>query len=130
MFDLFRSPDKVKKYILGGLLTIVALSMVTYLIPNYNLGSTTTTNNSVLAEVGGQKITAQEAQQQFEKYSSGRIPPDLMEVYLPQFVQQLISQRAALYEANRLGITATDDEALAGLVADFPQFFPNGTLAS
>jgi peptidyl-prolyl cis-trans isomerase D len=129
MFDLFRSPDKVKKYILGGLLTIVALSMVTYLIPNYSMGTTSTTN-PVLAEVGSQKITALEVQQMFQKYSSGRIPPELMEVYLPQFVEQMISTRAALYEANRLGITATDDEALSNLVANYPQFFPNGSLAS
>ena len=54
MFDLFRSSDKVKKYILGGLLTLVALSMVTYLIPNYSTG-TTTTDNPVLAEIGGKK---------------------------------------------------------------------------
>jgi len=128
MFDLFRSPDKVKKYFLGGLLTLVALSMVTYLIPNYNYGTTTT--NPVLAKVGGTEITALEAQQMFQKYSAGRIPPELMEIYLPQFVEQMISQRAALYEANRLGITATDDEALASLVANYPQFFPNGSLAS
>jgi peptidyl-prolyl cis-trans isomerase D len=128
MFDLFRSSDKIKKYILGGLLTLVALSMVTYLIPNYSSGTTTT--NPVLAEIGGSKITALDAQQQFQKISSGRIPPELMEIYLPQFVDQMISQRAALYEANRLGLTATDDEALASLVANFPQFFPNGSLAS
>ena len=84
----------------------------------------------MLAEIGGQKITALEAQQQFQNYSQGKIPPELMEIYLPQFVDQMIAQRAALYEANRLGITATDDEALAGLVANFPQFFPNGSLAS
>lgn len=128
MFDLFRSSDKIKKYILGGLLTLVALSMVTYLIPNYSSGTTTT--NPVLAEIGGSKITALDAQQQFQKISSGRIPPELMEIYLPQFVDQMISQRAALYEANRLGLTATDEEALASLVANFPQFFPNGSLAS
>lgn len=129
MFDLFRSSDKVKKYILGGLLTLVALSMVTYLIPNYSLGTTGTTN-AVLAEIGSNKITALEAQQMFQKYSNGRIPADLMEVYLPQFVEQMVSQRAALYEANRLGITATDDEALSNLVASYPQYFPNGSLAS
>ena len=129
MFDLFRSSDKIKKYILGGLLTLVALSMVTYLIPNYNLG-TTPTDNSVLAEIGGKKITALEAQQLFQKTTQGKIPPDLVEVYLPQFVEQMVSERAALYEANRLGITATDDEALSNIVANFPQFFPNGSLAN
>lgn len=129
MFDLFRSSDKIKKYVLGGLLTLVALSMVTYLIPNYSLG-TTPTDNPVLAEIGGKKITALEAQQLFQKTTQGRIPPDLVEVYLPQFVEQLVSERAALYEANRLGITATDDEALGNIVANFPQFFPNGSLAN
>ena len=129
MFDLFRSSDKVKKYILGGLLTLVALSMVTYLIPNYSLG-TTNTSNPVLAEIGGQKITSLEAQQLFQKYSNGRIPPELLEIYLPQFVEQMISQRAALYEAGKLGITAPDDEALTSLVANYPQFFPNGSLSS
>jgi peptidyl-prolyl cis-trans isomerase D len=129
MFDLFRSSDKVKKYILGGLLTLVALSMVTYLIPNYGTGATTS-ENPVLAEIGGRKITALEAQQLFQKYSNGRIPPDLLEIYLPQFVEQMVSERAALYEANRLGITATDDEALASIVASYPQFFPNGSLAN
>jgi peptidyl-prolyl cis-trans isomerase D len=129
MFDLFRSSDKVKKYILGGLLTLVALSMVTYLIPNYSTG-TTTSDNPVLAEIGGKKVTALEAQQLFQKYSQGRIPPDLLEVYLPQFVEQMVSERAALYEANRLGITATDDEALSNIVANYPQFFPGGSLAN
>ncbi len=129
MFDLFRSSDKVKKYILGGLLTLVALSMVTYLIPNYSTGATTS-DSAVLADIGGRKITALEAQQLFQKYSQGRIPPDLLEIYMPQFVDQMVSERAALYEANRLGLTATDDEALAGIVASYPQFFPNGSLAN
>jgi peptidyl-prolyl cis-trans isomerase D len=129
MFNLFRSSDKVKKYLLGGLLTLVALSMITYLIPNYNMGTTSTTN-PVLADIGGHKITALEAQQLFQKYSAGRIPADLMEVYLPQFVDSMISQRAALYEAAQLGLTASDDEAFSNLVANYPQFFPNGTLSS
>jgi peptidyl-prolyl cis-trans isomerase D len=130
MFDLFRSGHKLVKYVLGGLLLIVAASMVTYLIPSY--GNSGLVNNSpVIAEVGGQKITALYAQQTFERVTRGStIPPEMIDIYLPQFVDQLILQHAADYEAQRIGLTVSDDEVLTGMIVTYPQFFPGGVLAN
>jgi peptidyl-prolyl cis-trans isomerase D len=129
MFDLFRSRDKLIRYMLGGVLLVVAASMVTYLIPSYNTGFSA--NSPVLAEIGGQQLTSAYAQQKFQQVTRGtNIPADMMDVYVPQFVEQMILQRAAVYEAQRMGLTATDDEVLAGMITSNPQFFPNGVLAS
>ncbi len=50
MFDLFRSRDKAVRLMLGGLLLVVAVSMLTYLVPNYD--SSGPTSNLVVATVG------------------------------------------------------------------------------
>src|SRR5262249_35716473 len=103
MFDLFRSRDKAVRYLLGGLLTLVALSMVTYLIPGYGTNYGTDTN-MVLATVGGEKITAAEAQQIFQKSTSGRIPNEMLEIYFPQFLENMVREKAAIYIAKDMGL--------------------------
>ena len=40
----------------------------------------------------------------------------------------MIQQRALIYEFERLGLTATDDEVLSTLQAEYTQFFQNGQL--
>src|SRR5437588_2716965 len=54
----------------------------------------------------------------------------MMDIYLPQFLESLILQRAADYEALRMGLTVSDEEVLTGLMVTNPQFFPGGVLAS
>jgi peptidyl-prolyl cis-trans isomerase D len=127
MFDLFRSRDKAIRYLLGALLTVVALSMVTYLIPGFGLNTGAPTN-PVLATVAGKKITLTEAQEEFKRVSNGKIPEDLMEQYAPQIVNGMIQRQAVIYEAERLGLSVSDDEVLNALMAAFPQFFQNGVL--
>jgi peptidyl-prolyl cis-trans isomerase D len=127
MFNLFRSRQKAVRYILSGLLLLIAVSMVVTLIPGY--GTNTSSNRSndiVLAEVGGHNITAEEAAQAAQRMLGGRLDPTMFETYLPQFLDSMIQQRALTYEFKRLGVTATDDEVLADLMGQFPQFFQNG----
>ncbi|HXP85455.1 MAG TPA: peptidylprolyl isomerase [Bryobacteraceae bacterium] len=125
MFNLFRSRDKLVRYFLGGLLLIVAGSMVTYLIPGFN--TTTGTPSAVAFEIGDTKYTVQEIQTDFNRLVQAQhMSADNADIYFPQFVDNMIQSRAAVYEANRLGLGATDDQVLTAMMQSYPQFFPNG----
>jgi hypothetical protein len=84
MFNLFRSGAKFTKYMLGGLLLIVAASMVTYLIPN--TGLTTASGNgtdNVLAEIGNYTVTSDEAKLALDRLiNGGQLPREAADVYL------------------------------------------------
>ena len=132
MFNLFRSGAKFTKYMLGGLLLIVAASMVTYLIPSSGLTTASSTGGeNVLAEVGNSTITVDDAKAAADRLvTGGQLPKDAVEVYLPQLVDQMVQDRAATYAFEKLGLAVTDEEVLTGLMSVYPQFFKDGKLAA
>jgi len=131
MFNLFRSRQKAVRYMLGGILGIVGLSMIVYLIPGFGTPSTSSGNNDVIAEIGGVKMTAQEAMVSANQSLAGRnVPPGMLEFYLPQVIDSTIKDRAMVYEFERMGITASDDEVYDAMTRIYPQFFQNGQLTN
>jgi peptidyl-prolyl cis-trans isomerase D len=131
MFNLFRSRDKLVRYLLGAMLLVVAASMVTYLIPNTGYTNTTDGSDPILADVGNLKVTLAETQAAVDRMvKSGRMPADALEGYLPQFVDQMIQERAIASAYEAMGIRITDEEVLIGLISVYPQFFQNGKLTS
>jgi peptidyl-prolyl cis-trans isomerase D len=131
MFNLFRSRDKLIRYLLGAMLLVVAASMVTYLIPNTGYTNTTDGSDPILADVGSSKVTLAETQVAIDRLvKAGRVPPDALETYLPQFVDQMIQERAVTDAFEQMGIRVTDEEVLIGLMSVYPQFFQNGKLTS
>jgi peptidyl-prolyl cis-trans isomerase D len=125
MFDLFRSRDKAVRFFLSALLLIVALSMVTYLIPSYGSGDRGT--DGVLAKIGKDTVTMREAQLAIQAQLRGRtVPPDLISLYIPRIVDEIITQRSLVYEATRLGLTVTDEETQNAILGAIPQLFQDG----
>jgi peptidyl-prolyl cis-trans isomerase D len=111
MFDLFRSRDKVVRIFLGALLGVVGLSMVTYLIPGSGMDPGTAPDSTVVATVGKEQLTSQEIGKVVTSMTQSRqLPPQLLAIYVPQIVQQMISERAMAYEAGRLGMRVSSDE--------------------
>ena len=127
MFDLFRSRDKAVRIMLGGLLLVVAFSMLTYLVPNYNNGSTST--DVVIAEIGKDSITLAETQRLIQATIRGRqLPVEILPTYIPQMVDQMVTERAMVYQAERLGMQVSDTEVADTIRQMIPSLFPDGKL--
>ena len=121
MFDLFRSRDKAVRLFLGGLLFLVALSMLVYLIPGAGM-STGNRNDQIVAEIGKDDvITVQEVERDIQNKVSGKqLPPDVVGIFIPQEIDFMIAERAVAYEAKRMGFQITDGE-LADTIRSLPQ---------
>jgi len=129
MFDLFRSRDKAVRIMLGGLLLLVALSMLTYLVPSYNLGGGGA-SDMVVAEIGKDTITMPDVQQIVQMQMRGRqLPAELMPHYIPQFINSMVTERALAFEANRMGFKVSDADLAASIKQTFPQLWQDGKFA-
>jgi peptidyl-prolyl cis-trans isomerase D len=125
MFDLFRSRDKAVRILLGALLLLVAFSMLTYLVPNYNNG--TTSSDTVIAEVGKTTITLAETQRLIQStLRSRQLPTEILPTYIPQMLDQMVTDRAMELEAARLGIQVSDADVAEAIRQLVPSLFPDG----
>lgn len=119
MFDLFRSRDKAVRIMLGGLLGIVALSMLIYLIPGAGMPSSGR-DEQVIADIGPDTVTTQEIDRIVQERIRGRqLPPEMVHFVVPQLIDQAISERAVAYQAKRMGFEVSD-AALANTIRSFP----------
>jgi peptidyl-prolyl cis-trans isomerase D len=125
MFDLFRSRDKAVRILLGAMLLLVALSMLTYLVPNYNTGGSA--GDIVVAEIGGEVITMPEVQRIVQKtVRSRQLPPEILPNYVPQMIDGMITERAMVLEAKRLGYEVSDADVADFIRQTAPGLFQNG----
>ena len=125
MFDLFRSRDKAVRYLLGVLLGIVALSMVVTLIPGY--GTPSGAPEQVVAEIGKEQLTIRQVQQQIQNLTRNKqVPQEMIQHYVPQLIDQMITERAVAYQAERMGFKVSDEDVARAIRSMLTQLFPTG----
>lgn len=137
MIRFLQTPGPLKKFLLGGLLTIICVFMVITLVPGFgssNFMGGGAPERGVVAKVAGNDVTTMEVlraakqmvRQQFPK--GGAQASMLLPFFASQAAQQLINEKVILAEAERLGLRATDedvrDELQHGHYAEV--FFPDG----
>src|SRR5438093_1020832 len=135
MIRFLQTPGPVKKYILGGLLLLICVSMVWYLVPSGGSTGLGGPGQGVIAKVGGEEVTRLQVQRQATQMVKQQFPRGgaQMSMLMPFFAQRaaenLISQKAILVEAERLGLRVNDqelsDELQHGRYAQ--AFFPGGS---
>ena len=135
MIRFLQTPGKTKKLVLGGLLVVICGAMVVTLVPGGMLGDAfgfTSMEKGVLAKVGSQEVTLTDVEQAARRIGRQQFRGNVPAFILPQLRQmaadQLITQKALLVEAERMGFKVTDQELQDTLQkGQFGQLlFPNG----
>src|SRR5579871_1867156 len=136
MIRFLQTPGPVKKYVLGGLLLLITVSMCWYLVPSggnnaYSFGGT---SRGVVAQIDGNDVTADEVRTTARQMLQQQMPQGgaNMSMLLPFFSQraaeQLITRQALISEAEHLGMRVTPDEVKDELQHGryAATFFPGG----
>jgi peptidyl-prolyl cis-trans isomerase D len=127
MFDLFRRKDTVVRYILVGLLSLVALSMVITLVPGFGSGGAGN-GEPDLASVGSWPSTEKVTMTQARQYLRGVIgqmnmPQSSIATFVPQLVENLVMRTAVQYQAGREGLQVNDKDVSSFVETNVPQLF-------
>jgi peptidyl-prolyl cis-trans isomerase D len=136
MIRFLQTPGPTKKIILGGMLLVICAAMVITLVPggigeSIGLGGP---GQGVVAKVAGEPVTTLEVQREARQMLRQQFPRGgaQTEMLLPYFAeraaQNLISRKALVTEAQRLGLRASDEELRDELVHGrySATFFPGG----
>ena len=126
MLNIFRRKDLAIRIVVGSILVMVSVTMVITLIPGLTGVGLDPTVNAVVAEVGGEKITAFDLQQRLLQISRmNQIPSDMMGLYTDQVLKEMVLEKVTLQEGKRLGVQVPEAELASQLRRD-PDLFPGG----
>jgi len=131
MIRFLQTPSLAKKVILGGMLLFICVAMVITLIPGTGLdffGNASPTTG-VYASVGDEQVLTTDIEKAAQKQAQQQgLPPQFVSFLVPQVADRIVSQKALLVEAHRLGLKVSDeelrDELRNGPVG--PTLFPKG----
>jgi len=107
MLKFLSKMERTRSLIIVGFAILMAVSLVVFYAPARNAASPSATNTQVLATVGGDEITVGDLVQQVGD------PSVLNKQIGEMLLNQLIRQRVMVQEAERLGLTASDEELAA-----------------
>src|SRR5215813_14883672 len=116
MIRFLQTPGPIKKVVLGGILLIICAAMLVYLIPSSGSTGFGGPPAGVVAKVGDQDVTRPEVLRQAQMMLRQQSPrgnamaSQLLPFFTSRAAEQLITQKALVVEAERMGLRASDEE--------------------
>ena len=136
MIRFLQTPGPIKKMVLSSILLIFCGAMVITLIPG-GLGSNLGFGQppaGVVASVGSESVTREEVLRQAQAMLRQQFPrgnatsSKLLPFFTSRAAEQLITEKAIIHEAQRIGLRATDEDVIDELQHGqyAATFFPGG----
>jgi peptidyl-prolyl cis-trans isomerase D len=111
---------------LGVVVAALGGSMLLYLVPQ--TPGTGEAATDTVAKVGDQTVTLGEIRQQLAQIEQrNQVPKPLESLYARQILNQLVFEKELEYEAQRLGITVSDQERADRIKQYVPSAYTGGT---
>ena len=127
MFDLFRRRDKAVRYALGGVLVMIAFSLVITLIPGFGSSTPTDDRNATVAKIGDETVTVREAIGSIQNVMRRQnVPPSAVKSLVDTFIDSMVSSRVMALQASKMGLSLSDQDLAETIRSRVPQLFPNG----
>lgn len=128
MLNFFRRRDTIVRFMLGGFLVVICISMVLYLIPS-GLGSDSSApiGQQVVATVNGTAISGQDLTSQLARVEQGQqIPAQLAPMFGRQILKNLVIEQALADQARQMGLVPSDAEVVQAAQQQDPELYPGG----
>jgi len=137
MIRFLQTPGPIKKFVLGGILVVICVSMAWYVLPGgggTSVFGSNTPQKGVVASVAGEDVTTLEVQKQAQQMVQQQFPRGgaqanmLMPFFAQRAADNLINEKVMLSEANRMGLQVSDAEVREELEHGHyaATFFPGG----
>jgi peptidyl-prolyl cis-trans isomerase D len=118
MIRFLQTPGPFKKYVLGGILVVICISMAWYVLPGSSSSSVFGSGpaQGVVATVSGEEVTTNAVEREAKQMLSQQFPrggpqaSSLLPYFAGRAADNLISEKVLLVEAQRMGLKATDDD--------------------
>jgi len=132
MIRFLQQQNTAQRVLLGTVIGVFVIILVVTLIPGSTIADWTSGGSNqagVLATIGDQKVTVDEAQHQAQSVMRrNHLPDQFRAMVMPRIIDQLVLRAALINEADRMGLHVTDaelrDELRTGPLGQV--LFPNG----